>query len=286
MATCITPATCEICGKTYGGVSNHNYTQGTCNTPAQCQVCGKVSENPIPHTFTEATCTSPKTCKYCGLTQGTTIDHKYTIANKTTPAKCKMCGKLYGHTIDNIYNIMQKPALPNGCEVVSLAIVLNYLGYDIDPLTLYNDYMPKSPYKAGDPWETYVGDATGLGLGCYAPCVALTGNRYLGYLGSQHRVYTASGKELSEYEKYLDEGIPVIFWGLINMNGVDRYAWNDYFNGEKVVWHSFSHCLVLIGYTDNGYIFCDPLEGVIEYPKADVEKSFEINFRQACVILK
>jgi len=283
-ATCLSPATCEICGKTDGEKAGHDYSGSSCTSKAKCLTCGELSEENGPHDFTDATCYSKSVCKVCGTIGSGPIDHIYAPATQTSPSECIMCEKTYGNTIEGIKNIMQKPSLPNGCEVVSLAIVLNYLGYDIDPLTLYYNYMPKSPYLAGDPWTTYVGNATGLGLGCFASCVAKTGNHYLGYLGAQNRVYTANNLEMSEYEKYIDQGMPVIFWGLIKMNGNDMYAWQATINGEKVVWYAYSHCLVMIGYTETGYIFCDPLEGVVEYPKEDVEKSFNINFRQACII--
>lgn len=42
--------------------------------------------------------------------------------------------------------------------------------------------------------------------------------------------------------------------------------------------------MVLIGYTDYTYIFCDPLRGTVEYDKEDVEKSFAVNYRQACIV--
>ena len=36
----------------------------------------------------------------------------------------------------DVENIPQNPELPNGCEITSAAIVLNYLGFDIDKVTL------------------------------------------------------------------------------------------------------------------------------------------------------
>lgn len=183
-----------------------------------------------------------------------------------------------------VINIMQKPHLPNGCEVVSLAIALNYAGYNIDPLILYDKYMPKSPYKNGDPWTTYVGDAKGVGYGCYAPCIVATGNAFFASLGSPKKVVDVSGESLEFYEKMIDQGTPVILWGLIEMNGNPSVCWRSTVKGKKVEWHSFSHCMVLIGYTSKTYIFCDPLKGITEYRKSDVELSFSINYRQACIV--
>ena len=184
----------------------------------------------------------------------------------------------------NVANIMQKPELPNGCEVVSLAIALKYAGYNIDPVELYDEYMPKSPLKNGDPWTTYVGDAKGRGYGCYAPCVVTTGNEYLASIGSSKKVKDVSGQSLSYYEDLVAGGTPVIMWGTIKMNGNSSLCWEATINGKYVNWHNYSHCLVLIGYTDDTYIFCDPLEGIAEYTKSSVEASFLANYKQACIV--
>lgn len=184
----------------------------------------------------------------------------------------------------DVVNITQMPDLPNGCEVVSLAIALTYAGYPVDPVELYDTFMPKSPLMDGDPWTTYVGDAKGQGLGCYAPCVVATGNAYLAAAGSSKTVSDVSGQSLSYYEYLIDSGIPVILWGTIGMNGNPQLCWEGTVNGEYVNWHAYSHCLVLIGYTDDTYIFCDPLEGIIEYDRSAVEVSFSINYRQACIV--
>lgn len=184
----------------------------------------------------------------------------------------------------DVKNILQKPYLPNGCEVVSLAIALNYVGYDISPITLYDKFMPKSPYKKGDPWKTFVGNAKGVGFGCYASCVVETGNHFLSSVDSDKKVYDVSGYSLSYYEKCIDSGIPVIMWGTIEMNGDASVCWEYRMNGKNIIWHTYSHCLVLIGYTDSTYIFCDPLKSIVEYTKESTNKSFEINYRQACIV--
>lgn len=184
----------------------------------------------------------------------------------------------------NVTNIMQNPSLPNGCEVVSLAIALKYAGYNINPEALYDKFMPKSPYKNGDPWTHYVGNAKGKGFGCYAPCVVTTGNAYLSSVGSLKTVIDVSGKSFSYYESLIDNGIPVIMWGTIEMNGNSKVCWEARICKKKVKWHSYSHCMVLIGYTDDNYIFCDPLKGVVEYTKKAVSTSFSINYKQACIV--
>jgi len=190
-----------------------------------------------------------------------------------------------GRVVLNVENILQNPSLPNGCEVVSLAIVLRYMGYDLDPTWLFDYYMPKDLYSyAGNPWKEYVGNPRGYGFGCYAPCVVTTANEYIEDVGSTLVATDVSGMKLSDYEDYIDRGVPVIIWGTIYMNGNDHVHKSWYVDGELVQWYSNSHCLVMIGYSADTYIFCDPMCGIIEYSIESVEKSFELNLRQACVI--
>ena len=185
----------------------------------------------------------------------------------------------------DVKNIKQNPGLPNGCEVVSLAIVLKYNGFDVDPLWLFKNYMPAANIQSNaDPWTTYIGDPTSAVLGCYAPCVVKTGNDYLSKQNSSMTVEDVSGQDFSTYEGYINNGIPVIMWGTTYMMDNDTLCRSWKADGKSVVWHYYSHCLVMIGYTEDTYIFCDPLRGVVEYSRSAVEKAFEINFKQACII--
>lgn len=154
----------------------------------------------------------------------------------------------------DVLNIMQMPSLPNGCEVVSLAIALGYEGYQIPPTKLFDDYMPHSyGFKITDFWNCYIGDPRTKGCGCYAPCVVTTANAFF-----ESRNSTMRG-QYSEVAK-------------------------GYVDGEWVYWNLYSHCMVMIGYNEDVYIFCDPLRGIVEYDKEDVEKSYNIAYQQACVI--
>ena len=104
--------------------------------------------------------------------------------------------------------------------------------------------------------------------------------------GSDLTVTDVSYKDMSEYVEYIKKGVPVIMWGLIDMNGNGRICWERTINGKKVDWHNYSHCLVMVGFTEESYVFCDPMRGIVEYDKEDVEKSFLINYEQACIIEK
>ena len=188
----------------------------------------------------------------------------------------------------DVDNILQLPALPNGCEVVSLAIVLNYLDYDVNAVEFSNEYLIKGEYGAVNPFYSYVGDPgiSGGGMGCYAPCITRTARDYFDDIGDDTYVATdISGAELRELEEYIDRGIPVILWGTTNMD-CDASVFATFTDGdEEIIWRAHSHCLVLIGYTANTYLFCDPLKyGIAEYQKADVADSRKLVYDQAVVI--
>lgn len=209
------------------------------------------------------------------------MDHYRNVSKKTVYVTVKENIKISL----NVENIKQYPSLPNGCEVVSLAIALKYNGFDINPVSLFKNYMPKTKFQEnGDPWQTYIGDATEAGFGCYAPCVVKTGNDYLADMQSPLKVENVSEQDFSTYESYINDGIPVIMWATTYMIDDDTLCRSWKSNGKNVVWHYYSHCLVMIGYTEDTYIFCDPLRGIVEYSKESVERAFKINFRQACII--
>lgn len=181
----------------------------------------------------------------------------------------------------DVQNKLQKPDLPNGCEIVSLSIVLDYLGFDNDPVALSDGYLPKTTDKRADPRYEYIGDPKKSGYGCYAPCIVSAANAYLSDTGSEKRAYDVSGGSFRDLTGYIDSGIPVIVWGTVGMKG-RGYALLT--SNSGISWYIHSHCLVLIGYTEEEYIFADPLEGIVSYAMDRVNNSYISEYSQACVI--
>ena len=186
----------------------------------------------------------------------------------------------------NCDNIMQeKVGLPFGCEVVSLAIVLKYLGYEIDPMTLFNKYMPSGKWGKVNPFDAYVGSPTNrTGYGCYAPCVVTTANDYLSEENSARKAHNISGSSMYELLGYIWSGYPVILWGTLDMtpNSYVLESWK--FDGEIVNWYRHSHCVVICGVQDDNFIVCDPMVGKVKYPIKAVEAAYNLIYSQAVVI--
>ena len=88
----------------------------------------------------------------------------------------------------NVENILQNPELPNGCEITSAAIVLNYLGFGIDKVTLAENYLPMHiPYWEADPEVEFMGSpADELSFYCLPGAITTAVNTYLDEQGSTY----------------------------------------------------------------------------------------------------
>ncbi len=76
--------------------------------------------------------------------------------------------------------ICQYPELPTGCEITSLAMVLNHYKYKVDKGTLSDKYLNKGEVGKVDPRKQFEGDPRdGNSYGCYAPVIVDTANKYL-----------------------------------------------------------------------------------------------------------
>ncbi len=101
-ATCTTPKTCSVCGKTEGSAKTHDWRAATCVAPKTCFICGKTEGSAKPtHTWKAATCAAPKTCSVCGETEGLTANHSWKAATCTTPKTCSVCGTTEGLTANH-----------------------------------------------------------------------------------------------------------------------------------------------------------------------------------------
>ncbi len=200
-------------------------------------------------------------------------------------------GELHGigeKALLDVECILQMPDYPNGCEIVSLTTVLQYMGYDVSVDEMIDGHLPRGVYgNPGDnPFIEYLGNPRDLGVGCYAPCIVDTANSYLTSVGESPRAIDVSGRDYLTYKNYINQGIPVIFWGTTYMDCDPEIFGIIEVDGEEIIWRNHSHCFVMIGYTESTYIFSDPLRGIIEYPKEDVEKSHALVYEQACIIQK
>ena len=94
--------------------------------------------------------------------------------------------------------------------------------------------------------------------------------------GKDFQFTDESGTPIQELlEKYIDQGMPVVFWACINMRKeIPGPEWKLLDSGESFCWISNEHCMLLVGYDEKKYYFNDPYDnnGVIGYERELVEK--------------
>lgn len=180
--------------------------------------------------------------------------------------------------------VSQYPELPTGCEITALTTVLNYLGYNVDKLTMADYYLDKGKMGEVSPYKAFVGNPRDEdSCGAFAPVLVNSATKYLKSQRSYMDVYNITGAEYNELLDYVDDGHPVLVWETMYMKEpYESCTWN--IDGENIIWLSREHAMVLIGYTQSTYIMADPLRGICEYDKELVETRYKSMGKQAIVI--
>ncbi|MDP4086223.1 MAG: C39 family peptidase [Bacillota bacterium] len=167
----------------------------------------------------------------------------------------------------NVVIITQNPELKYGCEITSLAMVLNYAGVKTNKMELYQaikketDPLIKSQsgdiIKWGNPNEGFVGDMKGKQPG-YAvfdqPIVQLI-NKYL-----PNRAVNLTNQPFENVLQHVSDGYPVVVWTTGDFRMPDR--WEAWYHEQQIIKTPLDlHAVVLVGY-DNEHVYVnDPLSG-------------------------
>lgn len=159
-----------------------------------------------------------------------------------------------------VQNIYQKPQLPNGCEITSATIVLNYLGFNVSKTTMADTYLPKQyPYYNVDPNVAYMGNPrTGQGWYCLPGPIVTAVNSYLSAVGDTR--YTATditGVSIDGLKDYIKQGHPIVFWATVGFSSPRKSHSFTLPNGEYP--YTGLHCLVLKGFDEANMYIADPL---------------------------
>ncbi len=180
--------------------------------------------------------------------------------------------------------INQFPELPAGCESVSLTMILNYYGYNLDKTYIAENHLVYSDNFVlgymGNPFSSTIGG------GCYAPGMVDTANSFLKKEGSTYRAKNITGAEFEDLLEYVAGGTPVMVWTTINMSDPDK-GFIQYDNlGNAYAWENFEHCVVLGGYDldKNLVTIYDPMEGVMERDLERFKYTFESMYHMAIIL--
>lgn len=191
--------------------------------------------------------------------------------------------------ISGVPLLKQYPDFPNGCEAISLNMVMRYLGYEIPNSEMCNIYLPRGPIHSTDPYEAYMGNPAGenAGYGCWATVIVKTADKYFKSKGiSPKCAKNISDSTPTEIYKYVALGKPVIVWVTLDMGSTGEWFQAGTVNGKGVYWPRRAHCMVLTGYDLNrGTVKVnDPIRGTVEYSMSDFEKAYKNMGKNAVII--
>lgn len=184
-----------------------------------------------------------------------------------------------------VENIDQNPELPNGCEITSAAIVLNYLGFEVDKVTLAEEYLPRCvPYWEADPRVEFMGNPEDeLAFYCLPEAVVTAVNDYLEDVDAGYTAVDISGSAVEELYQWVAGGYPVMVW---TTRAFSEPLYNDTFllpDGDRP--YSNSHCLVLTGYDDDTCYLADPMLEVETVERERFAESYLERGQYAVVIV-
>lgn len=163
--------------------------------------------------------------------------------------------------------IKQNPELRYGCEVTSLAMVLNYAGVKTDKMDLFRSIQKDpDPIKRagngdilnwGNPADGFVGDMTGRQAG-YAvfdkPMEALVNQKLPG------RAVNLTNQPFERVLEHVSAGYPVVVWTTGDYRLPDR--WESWYHEQQLIKTPLDlHAVVLVGYDANFVYINDPLSG-------------------------
>lgn len=187
----------------------------------------------------------------------------------------------------NIINaplILQYPELPRGCEVTSLAMLLQYSGNPVNKLKLANEIAKDNSYYItaygrifyGNPEHGFVGNMYSLkepGLGVYHKPIFDLLSKYL-----PDQAIDLTGRKFEDTLYFLSNDVPV--WVITNtkfkeLSPDDFHIW--YTSTIPIQVTYFEHSVLLTGYDQQYIYFNDPLskEKNQKAPIEDFKKSWE-----------
>lgn len=180
--------------------------------------------------------------------------------------------------------IRQFPELPRGCEVTSLAMLLQYSGVEVGKMELAQLVTKNStPLKKnnngvfwGHPNDGYIGNMYTYnkpGFGVYHKPIKELADRFL-----PGRIVDLTGRDFEELKTYLSMGIPV--WVITNTTYKklpESYfeTWQTPSGKVKITFKE--HSVLITGYDKDNIYFNDPISGMKnkKIPKHDFKEAWQ-----------
>lgn len=224
---------------------------------------------------------------------GRIMNNKTTYSSLSSNTKIKIVNKTPNSArlrVSWISQLKGKERFDAGCEVTSLAIVLNYNNFNVSKENLYYNYLvkQKSFYGKYSFDQAYLGtiNSSSKWGGAYQKPIIDAANKYLKEIKSYKRAYDISGSSLDRLYQEIDAKRPVIVWSTMNMQQSNLFLAGKTTSGKKIYWQDKSHTMVITGYDrkkDLVYV-SDPLSGNVSYKKSVFEKRYNQVGKRAIII--
>lgn len=161
--------------------------------------------------------------------------------------------------------VLQMPELYNGCEISTLAMMLNYYGIDKNKMELVGEmkqdstplqYNRDGTIKSwGNPHTGFVGDITGKkkGYGIYHNALFDLLAQYI------PSAVDLTGHEFEDLEQQVSDGKPVIIWSTVTYRKPAESQWIVWDSPLGQIRATFQeHTVLLVGYDEKHVYINDP----------------------------
>ncbi len=195
--------------------------------------------------------------------------------------------------IPDFPHISQNRKYPTGCESVAAVSLMQFHGVEITVEKFIADHLTIAayPYYEGNtmygenPWDAFIGDPySKSGYGCYSTAIVKAMTSAVPQDHEISAIYNISLPTLCS--TYIDKGLPVMIWATMDMQApYEGKSWTLP-DGKTFTFICPEHALVLIGYDDESYYFCNPQSdtAIVSYPKEACERAYDALHRQAIVM--
>lgn len=194
-------------------------------------------------------------------------DYSRVVRKKDQKVLWKFRDTLKGFTLHNAPLIKQNPELPRGCEVTSVAMLLNEAGVPVNKLELAEQVVKDpTPFKRlksgkaswGDPNRGFIGSMYNLskpGFGVYHEPLSFLINGHMKGNGLD-----LTGMDFKDVLYFLEKGHPIVT--IINSRFRPVNDWVSWEGPNGLVRVTYrEHAVLLVGY-DHKYVYVnDPLSG-------------------------
>ena len=174
--------------------------------------------------------------------------------------------------------IQQLPELERGCEVTSLAMMLQYAGVSVDKMKLANEIKKVNFMDdgvRGNPNEGFVGNIytfSESGYGVYHGPLFQLAKKYL-----PNKAVDLTGKSIEEIYKSVNNGQPVVMITNATYAPLDEDEFTTWETNSGDVSITYNeHCVVLVGYDKESVYIRDPLNDSLDVkvPRGNFEQAW------------